>query len=216
MDDLIGKFLRLAGDDAILIFCSALSQQPYLDYEDSGGRHYYRLVSPDKLGILLGPPVRLTLEPVMAEQFFLRFDSEEEAARAESLLRSLRLNEDGPFKNGRPILFHMTREGDSLLCQCRCTGVVSPGALILGGPLANPVRFFDIFYQVDTIKSARHHPDGMLWIRRPDRAHVVHPEKVSLRAIAPTILQIMGVPVPDFMTGRPLLTDRPEAILAAF
>jgi hypothetical protein len=63
MDQLIGKFLRLAGDDTIMIFCTALSQQPYLDYEDTGGRHYYRLLGPERLASLLGPSIRYSLEP---------------------------------------------------------------------------------------------------------------------------------------------------------
>jgi hypothetical protein len=215
MDDLIGKFLRLAGDGAIMIFCTALSQQPYVDFEDTGGRHYYRLRNPEKLGILLGSRIQFHLEPVMAEQFFLRFNSRAEAEQAEALLRSFRLNEERPFKNGRPVLFHLNWDGDSLLCQCRCTGVVSPGALILGETLANPVKFLDIFYQVDTVKSGHHHPDGMLWIRWPDRRHLFHQDKVSLSAIAPTILRMMEVAVPPFMTGQDLLADRSDHVMSA-
>jgi hypothetical protein len=151
----------------------------------------------------------------MADQFFIRFGSESEAQHAESLLRSFRLSETAPFANGRPLLFHMTREGDSILCQCRCTGIVSPNATIFGESLADPVKFSDVFYQVDTVKSGRHHPDGMLWIRWLDRRHSVQPEKVSLRAIAPTILRMLDVPTPAFLTDQALLPDRAEPVLTA-
>jgi hypothetical protein len=63
---------------------------------------------------------------------------------------------------------------------------------------------------MDVVKSGRHHPDGMFWIRRPSRRHRVCEEKISLRAVAPTILQIFGVPAPEFMTGKGVeLEERP-------
>lgn len=43
MDELICRFLKIAGEDATLIFCTGLSQQPYLKRESTGGRHYYRI-----------------------------------------------------------------------------------------------------------------------------------------------------------------------------
>ncbi len=46
MDVLMGKFMKMAGRDKTLIFCTGLSQQPYLKAEASGGRHYYRLIGP--------------------------------------------------------------------------------------------------------------------------------------------------------------------------
>ncbi|HEX9349022.1 MAG TPA: hypothetical protein VF919_15725 [Gemmatimonadales bacterium] len=49
---------------------------------------------------------------------------------------------------------------------------------------------------------------GLCWIRTPDRTHVVADEKVPLRALAPTVLRLLGVPIPACMTGRPLLGER--------
>ncbi len=49
---------------------------------------------------------------------------------------------------------------------------------------------------------------GLCWIRTPDRTHVVADEKVPLRALAPTVLRLLGVPIPARMTGRPLLGER--------
>jgi len=65
-------------------------------------------------------------------------------------------------------------------------------------------KFLDVFYGVDTKKSGMHHPDGLLWIRRPDRRHTVRPERVPLRAVAPTILSILGLPKPASMSAEPL------------
>ena len=64
---------------------------------------------------------------------------------------------------------------------------------------------FDVFYQADSLKSGIHHPDGLLWIRRPDRRHAVHAEKVPLVCVAPTVLRLLGLEPPASMRGEPLL-----------
>src|SRR5205807_237982 len=46
MDELLGRFLRLAGPETTLVFCTALSQQPYLKQEAAGGKHFYRVNGP--------------------------------------------------------------------------------------------------------------------------------------------------------------------------
>ena len=68
------------------------------------------------------------------------------------------------------------------------------------------VRFFDVFYKVEGMKSGMHHPDGMLWVRTPEKRHQIHRDKVPLESIAPTILEMFGVTPPSYMKG-PLLKD---------
>jgi predicted AlkP superfamily phosphohydrolase/phosphomutase len=53
------------------------------------------------------------------------------------------------------------------------------------------LHFFDLFYAIDAVKSARHHPEGVLWLRTGE--HAVHTEPVSILDIAPTIYDLMGV-----------------------
>jgi arylsulfatase A-like enzyme len=65
--------------------------------------------------------------------------------------------------------------------------------------------FFEVFHQAESLKSGMHHPDGMLWIRLPDRGHAVIEEKVSLLSVAPTVLSLLGMPIPAWMTGTSLL-----------
>ena len=57
--------------------------------------------------------------------------------------------------------------------------------------------FFDVLYRLEIVKSGFHHPDGMLWVRRPDRRHRVHEGKIPLRAVAPMILDSFGVQMPE-------------------
>jgi predicted AlkP superfamily phosphohydrolase/phosphomutase len=54
-----------------------------------------------------------------------------------------------------------------------------------------PLYFFDLLYAIDAVKSARHHPEGVLWLRTGE--HAVHNEPVSILDIAPTIYDLMDV-----------------------
>jgi hypothetical protein len=72
--------------------------------------------------------------------------------------------------------------------------------------------FFDLLYQLDLVKSGRHHPDGMLWIRTPGGCHKVHEESVSLCSIAPTILSALGLASPPEMRGEVLVGIQTAAV----
>jgi hypothetical protein len=190
MDQLMGRFLALAGDDVTLLFATGLSQQPYLKAEAKGGKRFYRLHSGELLS-RLGVTGPYRYEPVMADEFFLRFEREEDAAAAAELLPAWRVANEAPLR-----LHH--RRGTELFVQCRVRRVLPQDAEleVQGRP---PVRYYDIFHLVEGLKSGYHHPDGMLWLRRPDRAHAVHPGRVSIRSIAPAVLQLLGVRPPDHM-----------------
>jgi bisphosphoglycerate-independent phosphoglycerate mutase (AlkP superfamily) len=62
--------------------------------------------------------------------------------------------------------------------------------------------FRELFHMVHSMRSGRHHPDGVLWVRTG--RHRVELEKVSLRDIAPTVLEFFGVSTPPSMQGTTL------------
>ena len=68
MDTLTGKFMELAGDDVTLVFCTAMSQQPYLVADETGGKRAYRLKDSALLTTALGVEAGFSYEPVMAEE----------------------------------------------------------------------------------------------------------------------------------------------------
>src|SRR5205823_13875966 len=140
--------------------------------------------------------------PVMSEEFHLTFDNEAAAESAARRLSALTVD-------GEPALI-IVREGTRLTAGCGIFKQLSSGATLqstAGGPT---IRFFELFYQGGGIKSGMHHPDGLLWIRLPDRSHAVAVEKVSLRTVAPTILQLLGVPRPNWMPHASLVTAAGE------
>lgn len=72
--------------------------------------------------------------------------------------------------------------------------------------------FFEVFYRLDGLKSGKHHPDGILWIRTTQPEHCIHDRKVPLAAVAPTILSLLGIQPPPTMKcaslDLPALTPR--------
>jgi hypothetical protein len=198
MDRLVGNFLKLAGPGTTLIFCTALSQQPCLVYEDSGGKKFYRMRGIEKLLEFAGVTGRCEYFPVMSEEFHLRFENEPHADVAHRRLMSLRV-EDKPALDLR-------REGSQLFGGCHIFTQLARDAVLHSDVTGASTSFFDVFYQAESLKSGMHHPDGMLWIRLPDRRHAVAEGKVSLAGIAPTVLQLLDVPIPTWMNGAPLIT----------
>lgn len=194
MDRLLDRFLRLAGDEATLIFCTAFSQQPFLVYEESGGKRWYRPLHFDRFLRDVGITTPATVAPVMAHQFQADFETEAAAVAAETQMASLRYA-------GRQAVF-VRRTGHQIFAGCQLTEAVEPDAVLTVGESDRSIPFFQVFYRVEGLKSGMHHPEGMLWIRTPERRHSVESAKVPLVAIAPTLLEMFGLPKPDYMKGN--------------
>ncbi len=185
MDTLLREFERLVDDDTVTILCSALSQQPFLRREGDGGQHFYRLRDVAALlrRLAIAPQ---SVEPVMTHQYVLRFGSPAEVEAAVAALRAVRLADQEVFAA-------VPSERLSLYIGCQLYERVAADAAVTGLRYEYaPVRFFDLFYAIDAIKSGCHHPDGVLWIRTG--RHAVHRERVSILDIAPTICELIGVP----------------------
>jgi hypothetical protein len=197
MDKLVGRFMELAGENTTLVFCTALSQQPCLAYEEEGGKCFYRPRHFEDVMKLAGVGGNYSVSPVMSEEFQLRFESEQDARNAVSLLRTLHVD-------SLPLL-RIDLRGREVYTGCSIHGQVEPGAFISRGTEPRS-PFFKILYQSEGLKSGMHHREGLLWIRRPDRTHGVHSKKVSITAIAPTVLSLLQVRRPGSMKSEPLLS----------
>ena len=196
MDKLVGDIMAAAPANAMIILATALSQQPCLIYEDIGGKTFYRPRTFDPLLQFAGIHGCQKVEPVMSEQFHLRFASESDAEAAAERLRSLRVE-------GRDAM-HVERRGANVFSGCKLFSQLDHEVMLEGGAGGATIPFFRIFYQVESLKSGMHHPDGILWMRMPGRPASVYHEKVSLRDVAPTILALFGITKPAYMTGTTL------------
>jgi hypothetical protein len=195
MDDLIGRFIELAGNDATLIFSTALSQQPCLIYEEKGGKRLFRPKEIEKLIAFADIRAPHTIAPVMAEQFYIHFENGTDSREAEVKMAGLKVD-------GEKAMW-LTREGASLFAGCAIQKEVPATAVLTSGSQQS-AKFLDLFYPLEGMKSGMHHPDGILWIRTPERDHSVHEGRVPLTAVAPTVLSLFDVAPPAYMKGEAL------------
>ena len=203
MDEIVQDCLSLAGPQATIILCSALGQQPLVKYDATGGKQIFKIKEIEPFLQFASIEAACTYTPVMAEEFNLTFHSEQDAEDAEKKLKALRAP-DGSS------LMMVRRENSKLFCGCAVITSQPDDATVTAGNRNSLFR--DIFYPVEGVKSGMHHPDGILWIRRPDKTYRKVDRKVSLCEIAPTVLSLCGLdtqhpfdypPMPEVIGMRP-------------
>jgi hypothetical protein len=199
MDRIVGETLGLADSDTVVVLASALGQQPCLTYESTGGKSFYKPESYADLLRFAGIDSNsCSAEPVMSEEFHLRFASDALAKDAIERLKPITVL-------GRPVL-NLRQDGASVMAGCGVYSELPPDAEVkVAG--AKATAFRRLFYFVDTKKSGMHHPDGIFWVALPGARSVVLPEprRANLVDAAPTLLKILGLPKPKEMSGRALV-----------
>ena len=187
MDRLLGEFIDLAdANAAMLVFATALSQQPYLAAEESGGRHFYRLRDVDAFFRRFALPHR-DIDPTMTHQYFVRFACDADRTKTHEMLAAFTL------ADGRALFDFNTRTADGLYFSCNISAEID-GATAIIAPGGQPLTFSDVMYKIDATKSGRHHPAGALWFRTG--THASHEKPVSILDIFPTTLDLLGIENP--------------------
>lgn len=194
MDALVEKAAALADDyGATLMMCTALSQQPYVHADARGGTYTYRPHDFDRLVALIGVDGVDRVSPVMAGQFRLYLKDSAAAEVAAERLR--RVTVEGKSAMEVRVL------DNEVFTGCAITALLDDDAVVVD-PDGGPHRFADIFYRFETTKSGYHHPDGMWWVRTGTHREIEG--AVPLRSVAPTILRLLGVPIPATMQSPPV------------
>jgi hypothetical protein len=197
MDRIVQEVLALAGDEATVVLCTALSGQPLLKYEAVGGKQIIRVTAIERLLDYLGVEGAPAYAPVMSEEFHLVFASAADAQDAETRLTSLHA------AAGEPVMA-VQRQGADLLCGVKLM-TMPPAEIEATSRFSNrPAPFGELFYLAQDAKSGMHHPDGVFWVRTPSRRHQRVQRKVPLREVAPTLLALSGVPTDHRFPAQPL------------
>jgi len=161
-DRLIGKAMKLAGEDTVVALCTALSQQPMRDYEARGGKAMFIPRGYPELLSFLGAPAGRA-EALMAEESWLHFDSPAAAAAAREAIKAARTSEGHPVFKTRA----QEEQGRSFIVGCGVlASEVGPDTAIIASDGAR-ARFFDHFLKMSTVTSGKHHPDGIFWLSDP-------------------------------------------------
>jgi len=160
MDEMLGKVFSMLDDSTVIAFVTALSQKPYLESQ----RYYYHINNFDVFLEKLKITQVVKYKPIMAEQFHLECQSEEEAIKLLKHLESFDMDSNKYFHVGTNQVLLVTREGINVHVQCRCTKETSPAAKIINKMDNTELDFSDIFYEMDELKTGMHDPHGMFWV----------------------------------------------------
>jgi bisphosphoglycerate-independent phosphoglycerate mutase (AlkP superfamily) len=136
----------------------------------------------------------------MSEQFRVYMKSEADAQESAGKLGSLKIN-------GKEVMLSR-QAGNEIFAGCSIFERIDSDAVVTSSTGAT-AKFYDLFYNCNLVKSGMHHPDGIFWVRTPQRTHMLHEEKIPLDRVAPTVLALMGVPQPAFMKTQPVLLEEP-------
>ncbi len=200
MDRLLGEFITLANaNGAMLVLATALSQQPYLAAEESGGKHFHRLRDVDHFFRRFALP-HCDIDPTMTHQYFVRFDSDDDRAKTHETLAAFKL------ADGRALFGFNDRTEDGLYFSCDIYTEID-GNISVTTPNRDVLKFGDIAYKIDATKSGRHHPAGALWFRTGSYAR--HETPVSILDIFPTVVDLLGIEnaTPPDRTGKSLISQ---------
>jgi hypothetical protein len=208
MDRIVQECLSLAGSEATVVLCSALGAQPMRGYDADGGKQIIRTIDVDALLSYLGVTQRYQYAPVMSDQFHLLFDSQADAVAAQDRMKALKMDD------GREVLM-ARRDGADLHCGVEILMMPPAKAEVVTPHNNQPKPFNALFYPAQGMKSGMHHPDGILWIRTPKRRHLELRRKVSLRELAPTLLELAGVRTDHHFAMPPMPEVREAALVDA-
>jgi hypothetical protein len=198
-DDLLKRVLKLIDRETVLVVASSMGQQPFVSSLKKGKR-IGQLRSLDRLIEILGVEGRVRALSTMSDQFNLYPDSAETKGLVLDKLRAAYV--DVPE---RPMFFVDSLE-NSITVTLQHHDETSEESLCVfpGAEREHSYRFEDLVYGTGMVKSGCHDPKGMMMIYGPGIRAGEEIRNCTNLDIAPTLLTLLGVPVPGEMTGRVL------------
>jgi hypothetical protein len=157
-DRLIGKAMALAGAGTAIALCTALSQQPMLDYELRGGKHMFLVKDFAALQTALGIQTAARAEALMAEESWLHFASQADGAAGYRKISSAKT------ADGRALFKLRGFDGKSFVLGCAVFASEVDAHTTIVNAAGASLPFHKYFLQMDTVTTAKHHPDGLFWI----------------------------------------------------
>lgn len=195
-DDLLKRAIDLCDKDTILVVASSMGQKPFIS-EMKNGKSIDQVRSLDKLTDILGLKDKVKTLSTMSDQFNLYGTPDEIRIASERLTTAYIDTVDRP-------VFHVAEMNDFLTVNLRQYEEISEDAQCYFPHLGkNPIiRYEDLVYRTGQNKSGCHDPKGMMLIHGNgvNSGHEI--ADVNNLDIAPTLLSLLGLPVPKEMNGR--------------
>jgi arylsulfatase A-like enzyme len=198
-DELLERMMGLLDADTVMVVASSMGQQPFITPLKKGKR-IGQLRSLDRLVDILGAEGRVRALPTMSDQFNLYPDS---STTKNALLGKLQgAYIDAPARR----MFYVDTVEDSITVTLRHYDETTEDSLCVfpHREKNNSYRFEDLVYGTGMVKSGCHDPKGMMMLYGPGITQGGHISNCTNLDIAPTLLTLLGLPVPDEMRGRVL------------
>ena len=157
-DRLIGKAMGLAGTGTAVALCTALSQQPMLDYEVRGGKQMFIVKDYAALLAALGTRATGRAEALMAEESWLHFATETECTEAYRKVSAAKT------ADGRALFKLRGFEGKAFIIGCAVFASEVDAHTTIVNASGASIPFDAHFLQMSTVTTAKHHPDGIFWM----------------------------------------------------
>jgi hypothetical protein len=201
-DALLGDMMKLLDKDTVLVVASSMGQQPFIS-ELRGGKYVAQVRSLDRLLDILGVQGRARALSTMSDQFNIYPDTPETLARVIGSLKAVYI--DTPEHP----MFNLQTLDDSLTVTLRHYDGISEDSRchFPHNSTEKVFRFEDLVYTTGLVKSGFHHPDGMLLLYGPGIRRGGHIASCNNLDLAPTLLTLLGLPVPPELKGRVLLGE---------
>lgn len=201
-DQMLGRLRRLAGADTHIVVLSSCGQQPATGgryTEDQRNGHVGLQIRIQKLIDALGIADKAQYSNLMAPQWKIDID---DPALLEQTLTTL--TQVRNITSNTPV-FSAHLEGGSI-CVGPYRNQEMGDTLEMTTPQgAQRFRASDLLDKhAEVVKSGRHHPKGLLLMLGPEVRANTNIGRCDNLDIAPTLMRLMGRPIPDAMRGRVL------------
>ena len=207
-DELLSRMMNLMDSNTVMVVASSMGQKPFVTSLKKGKR-VGQVRSLERLVHILGAEGRVRALPTMSDQFNLYADTQATRELVLSNLKSVYIDApERPMFNIDTIENSLTvtlRHYDETSEESRC---VFPYRV-----KDNSFRFEDLVYGTGMVKSGCHDPKGMMMLYGAGIRRGLRIGECTNLDIAPTLLTLLGLPVPNEMTGRVLREafDEPQA-----
>ncbi len=205
-DELLRRMMSLMDSNTVMVVASSMGQKPFVTSLKKGKR-VGQLRSLERLVDILGVEGRVRALPTMSDQFNLYADTPATRESVLSHLKSVYIDApERPMFNIDTVENSLTvtlRHYDETSEESRC---VFPYRL-----KDNSFRFEDLVYGTGMVKSGCHDPKGMMMLYGAGIRTGARVDECTNLDIAPTLLTLLGLPVPEEMTGRVLREAFDEA-----
>ena len=198
-DELLNRMMGLMDSNTVMVVASSMGQKPFITSLKKGKR-VGQLRSLERLVDILGAEGRVRALPTMSDQFNLYPDTPDTRDFVLGNLKAVYIDSpERPMFNIETVENSLTvtlKHYDETSEESRC---VFPHR-----EQENSFRFEDLVYGTGLVKSGCHDPQGMMMLYGAGIRPGERLGECTNLDIAPTLLTLLGLPVPEEMKGRVL------------